>query len=367
MKPHRVLFALFFLTSIAACGAEKSSRKPGHEATLTSQNPSLENNHGSTGTSHPGGPAAPSYFLDATLPINEIQWKGTHNSYHVAPTQPVTPDLAYTMPPLTWQLGAGFRAFELDLHYYGGAYWVYHLPVDDDGTTCPRFQQCLGEIEAWSAAHPGHHLLTVYLEFKDDYDNDKIVDHLGELDAEIHTAIPRERLLMPDDIIQGSADLASAVAARGWPKLGETRGKIMFVMWSFGDVPYAYTGEGQTLAGRAMFVASTYPGWRHAMILGMDTADEQEAQIHSAVAGGYIVRTRADDLPGRGGDFPARQAAALRGGAQSVLTDYPDPGMLPGYEMSIPGGAPSRCNPVTARPACTNLAVENPALLAPPR
>ncbi len=309
--------------------------------------------------------AALEYALDAHLRINQIQLKGTHNSYHIAPTNNSWPEFQYTMPPLTAQLDEyGVRAFELDLHYYQGEFYVYHLPVDDQESTCPRLRDCLSEIRRWSEANPGHHLLQVYFDFRDDYDKYKLIDYMDELDAVILDEYTRERILTPDDLIGGAPDLQTAIAERGWPTLGETRGRTMFVLWNFGDAAYRYAHDGAGLDERVMFVAATSMGWRHAMILGMDTAWEQSEQITEAVLAGYLVRTRSDRLPGSGGDFEAMRDAAFASGAQSVLTDYPAEGMREGYRMDLPTGMPSRCNPVTAPSECRSQYVEHPGLLA---
>lgn len=357
----RIYLGILIAAALTACGGD-SHAKPGHAAAPTPVAPSQP----VTGASQPPattttntGPA-PVYPLDDILRINQLQFKATHNSYHLAPTNP-TADEAYSMPPLTAQLNDdGVRGFELDLHYYDGRFWVYHLPVDDPESTCPALADCLGELRGWSDAHPGHLPLVVFFDLRDTWDADKIIDHLDELDAALLAAFPRERVITPDDIARGEADVAAGVAKYGWPTLGAARGKIMFVLWSFGDVPYRYAYEGTTLAGRVMFVAATYTGWRHAVVLGMDTAQDQEAQIAAAVSAGYWVRTRADDQPGRGGDFPARFAAALRSGAQAILTDYPRGDEVPGYIMTIPGGTPARCNPLAAPEGCKASDVESP-------
>jgi hypothetical protein len=300
----------------------------------------------------------PVYPRDGELRLNQLQIKGSHNSYHLPPAVPAT-DEAYTMPTLTAQFTTyGVRAVELDLHYDQGEFFVYHLAVEDPESTCPRLAACLSEINAWSAANPGHAPLVVYLDPRDETDAVKVGDHLHELEAVLLAGLPRAQVVIPDDVIGPSADLQAAIEARGWPTLGALRGKVLFVYWSFSDTAWRYADNGTSLAGRVMFVAATAPGWRHAMILGMDTAQDQEAQIRAAVLQGYLVRTRADDEPGRGGDFPARRDAALRSGAQAVLTDYPQG--LGDYRVDIPGGTPGRCNPVVGVvDGCTSGDVEH--------
>ena len=40
--------------------------------------------------------------------------------------------------------------------------------------------------------------------------------------------------------------------------------------------------------------------------------------------------------------------------------DFPEAGSGPnGYSFAIPGGTPTRCNPVTAPPECTSEAIES--------
>lgn len=308
----------------------------------------------------------PAYPLDESLRLNQIQFKGTHNSYHLEPAG-ASPDQRYSMPTLTEQLAFfGVRGFELDIHYEAGVFGVYHLPTGDDRTTCRRLHDCLAELKAWSDAHPGHHPLVVFFDPRDQFDVEKVIDHLDELDLALAAVWPRGRIVAPDDVIRGEADLMAGVARHGWPTLGATRGKIMFVLWGFGDIPYQYTREGASLAGRLMFTAATYTGWRHGLVVGMDIAQEQEAQIADAVHAGYFVRTRSDDLPTRGASYPERLAAALRSGAQAILTDYPRAGDYPDYVMTIPEGTPSRCNPQTAPAACAPADVESARGLSNP-
>ena len=356
---QRASLALLAAAIVAACG-DAGSKASGRSATTTAagqQRTPESNAKQQLPTVLPDNTPKPEYPLDGILRLNQIQFKGTHNSYHVQPANPA-PDEMYTLPPLGDQLETyGMRGFELDIHYYAGSFWVYHLPVSDPESTCPQLAQCLAAIRKWSDGHRNHQPLLVYFDPRDEYDADKIADHLDELDAALLASFPRDRIVTPDDVIGTSADLQSAIVAHGWPILGAVRGKIMFVLWSFSDMAWHYARDGQSLAGRVMFVAATAPGWRHAMILGMDTAQVQEADIASAVRQRYFVRTRADDEPGRGGDFPARAQDALNSGAQAILTDYPQG--LPGYVLTIPGGTPSRCNPLTAPTNCTPGDVEH--------
>jgi hypothetical protein len=57
----------------------------------------------------------------------------------------------------------------------------------------------------------------------------------------------------------------------------------------------------------------------------------------------------------RSGDTKLLEAS-LGSGAQMISTDFPAPGMSARYGTDfvaeLPGGAPVRCNPVTAPPSC---------------
>jgi hypothetical protein len=122
-----------------------------------------------------------------------------------------------------------------------------------------------------------------------------------------------------------------------------------------------------SLAGRAMFVTSAV-GRDDAAVIAIDGSVNGFDRIQELVALGYVIRTRADALTdAQAGDTRARDAA-FASGAQVISTDYPVPGMLAnGYSVEIPGGTPSRCNPITtAGVACDPLDIESPAWLAAP-
>lgn len=146
--------------------------------------------------------------------INEWQYLGTHNSYHIAlppeldePYYEVAPDLTqsvrYTHLPLQEQFsGQGIRQIELDIlaDPQGGRYanplgpqlvyqltgvWVashdeeelaimkesglkvLHLQDLDTGSRCPTFRLCLKEIRDWSGLNPSHVPIFVLVEAKD--------------------------------------------------------------------------------------------------------------------------------------------------------------------------------------------------------
>jgi hypothetical protein len=312
----------------------------------------------------PTAPEVPHYLLDDSLKLNEIQLKGAHNAYHIRPEGPSDPAWAYDLPPLGDQMAQyGVRAFELDLHYYGGQFLVFHLPEWDERSTCYTLQDCLAAIRTWSEAHPGHAPMVIFYELKDESDPVKVADHLDELEQVLVDNWPRQNIFTPDDLDGKYPDPQSALHAHGWPTLGQLRGKVIMALHEFGLARHRYTYGSNGLWGRRMFVEAVDGSNRLAAILALDDADMLEGTIKHYVATGFLVRTRADDLPTFGGNRWIKSAAAFRSGAQFVLTDYPQPWYLPDYDSSLPGGTPGRCNPVTGPTGCLSGDVEDPALL----
>jgi hypothetical protein len=82
------------------------------------------------------------------------------------------------------------------------------------------------------------------------------------------------------------------------------------------------------------------------------------------VQAGFIIRTRADadTVEARANDTRRREAA-LSSGAQWVSSDYfwPEPRLTNGYQVRLPKGEATVCNPVRAQAKCAGLAVESVA------
>jgi len=83
---------------------------------------------------------------------------------------------------------------------------------------------------------------------------------------------------------------------------------------------------------------------------GHDTRDRIEACI-------------ADALSSDAATLEADLRGALETGAQVISCDVPAPRPDVPFHVEMPGGTPSRCNPVTAPADCTPEAIEDPARL----
>lgn len=341
--------------------------------------------------------------------LNNLQYLGTHNSYHIAPRDElftvllsfiadVAPTLAYTHVPLTEQFRSqGIRQIELDIFHdpEGGLYAerkerilfdedpasgipaldepglkVLHVQEIDYETTCYTFVACLQEVKAWSDANAGHLPIMVLVEAKDEEIPDPVnlgftvplpfdKEALDTIDAEIRSVFPDEQLILPDDVRGDAVTLELAILEQGWPSLSEARGRIIFALDNGGEKRDTYIEGHTSLEGRVMFTDSP-PGTPEAAFMKRNDPLSEPGRIEELVAQGYLVRTRADaDTQQARDNDPARREAALASGAHYISTDYPVPNPeFSSYRVAIPGDGIARCNPVLPG----NCTGENPLL-----
>jgi len=342
--------------------------------------------------------------------LNQIQALGSHNSYHIQ-ARPVLFDalvnflpelvsLEYTHIPLEQQFDTqGIRQIELDVFAdpMGGLFAnrpilalfdedpagppellepgmkVLHVQDIDFETTCTTLVGCLRVVKRWSDGQRGHLPIMILIEAKDDIIPDPLnlgfvtpipigPDALDTIDAEIRSVFPERRLITPDKVRGRAATLEEAILTQGWPTLDKSKGKFLFALDNENHVRSDYLAGRPNLEGRVMF-ASGSPGQAHAAFVKENDPLGDPNRIPNLVAGGYVVRTRADadTVQARSGNVTQRDAA-LASAAQWVSTDYPTPRPGPdfgtGYEVSIPDGAPARCNPLIAPPGCRAAALE---------
>ncbi|MCC5954079.1 MAG: S-layer homology domain-containing protein [Acidimicrobiia bacterium] len=375
----------------------------------------------------PGSPAGATgsndgvtgYPHDDELRLNEIQVVGTHNSYKKflqpefeAALEAQFPGLTqfwdYEHRPLPEQFAElGVRQIELDIFAdpEGGRYAernaqafaglpldpgipelhepgmkVLHIQEVDVESTCWTLVSCLTELREWSDANPGHVPVFVLVEAKDATIPDPLnlgfvqpiefdAEQLDAVDAEILSVFDEERIITPDSVRGERETLEEAILTDGWPTLGEVRGKVMFGLDNGGRIQNAYLDGHPSLEGRVMFSSGSAPGNPETAFIKYNNAVGSFDAIQSAIAAGYMVRTRADNDPQQTGDdlFDVRDTA-LASGAQFVSTDFPeeDPRQDTGYFVQMPGGTPARCNPISAPEWCEPQFIEDPALLAGP-
>ncbi|AXJ95686.1 MULTISPECIES: Ca2+-dependent phosphoinositide-specific phospholipase C [unclassified Sphingomonas] len=351
------------------------------------------------------GALAGSMEAPRSLRMNDIQVVGSHNSFKAqippavmtalrARAPQMADALDYYHLPLSRQLDHGVRQLEIDIFAdpKGGryadpkgealvraahqtsafdraamlrpGYKVFHIPDVDYISTCVTLKRCLGEIDAWSRAHPRHLPIMVTINAADTpSDRPEISPPLGlddaalldTLDAEIRAALPGRRLITPDEVRGSAPTLADAIRTRGWPSLDAARGRVYVLFDVRPAVSDVYRAGHPSLKGRAMF--GWYPaGEPEAAIEIVQDPLVDGAKIRDWVRRGLIVRTRTDanTVEARSGNR-AKATAAMESGAQAVSTDYypgaPDPANLH-FAVTLPGGAMARCSPVRVSAGC---------------
>lgn len=344
------------------------------------------------------------------LKINQLQVLGSHNSYQVAPVEPILQfmyanpqmlpegfnpgDWDFSHVPFAEQLNTyGIRSLELDVFDdpNGGLFYnrmglailgmspesnvpelqqpglkVLHFPDLDFQTYYYTFKSALNAVKAWSEQHPDHVPLVILVEPKEDNPYAMLgapftntlpfnAASLGTIDQEIKDVFGAalSGIITPDQVRGSYATLNEAVLRGNWPEMFHARGKIMFVMDGSGNETADYLDGHPSLQNRAMFVFAE-AGRPEAAFLKYEDPRGFETEIRNRVTEGYIVRTRADadTKEARSGDVSRRDAAFLSG-AQIISTDYyrPDPrgGNTAGwtnYSVQLPGAFKARPNPV---------------------
>ncbi|HBJ35072.1 MAG TPA: hypothetical protein DDZ51_10020 [Planctomycetaceae bacterium] len=319
--------------------------------------------------------AAKSDAADRTRRINQMQWVGTHNSYHIAP-DPVAMavidlvardearSIDCTQRPLTEQLEKlGMRHFELDLfrdpdgtlyrsplcyqmaknqqadvplfdpdqklHQRGIK--ILHSPDFDYRTHVYTLRDALLEFDSWMKKHPDDGPIFVLLELKSQSFSPATVPlpwtaaAMDNLESSILEIFSRDRILAPDDVRASKPTLREAVKGIGWPAIGESKGKIIFLLDNEGAERQTYLAKSEILERRLLFASVDKSHPAAAWMKRNDPVGSYD-EIVSLVSEGFLVRTRADSgtTESRLND-PRRRELAIKSGAQLISTDYPEP------------------------------------------
>lgn len=349
------------------------------------------------------------------LRFNEIQYIGTHNSYHIAPW----PELAqraidtgyaesaewpaaklfsaldYTHPPLAEQLAMGLRMFELDVHYdpQGGkfsdighaaalkriaptryaeldpadqlrkpGFKVFHGGLDM-GSRCLLLRDCLQTLKQWSEANPRHFPLVIQIEAKsgakpaiDDSYAPVTEAPFGPqqwaaLENEIVKAIGADKIITPAEVKGRARNLSSAVKRKGWPTLDRMAGRFVLLLLNKKDETISY-GDAAPDLPHKLFFTSQQIGSKEAGWFRMP--DPTDPQVGRVIRKGFLATVQADThtLEGRTGST-ARRDAAFASGAQFILTDFPtrDKRFTP-YNVAFHGSRFVRSSPAITRSVC---------------
>jgi hypothetical protein len=353
---------------------------------------------------HAGGDSCVRPWLDANMHINQLQFVGTAESYKLAPSDAMlslirmgdekdAQALDFQEPPLADQLTAGARSLEFDIAYdpKGGQYKkpagasmaselldpdyvaamskpgfkVIHVLDIDYHSRCTTLTDCLTDVAAWSRAHKNHLPILIALHANDTrtpmpgatkpmpFDAAAFAD----LDTEIHAVFQPNELITPDQVQGSHPTLREAVQSGAWPKLGEARGKVMFLLDDKAQKTDLYAGAEKSLKDRPMFIAADENS-PLASFICVDDPVKDQARISGAVAAGFIVKTRADaDTREARDNKTARRDAAFASGAQIVATNFlmPDP-KVGTYQVTVPKPGSAQCDAKLPGQQCASWA-----------
>lgn len=332
--------------------------------------------------------AAASASASAEPALNQIQVIGSHNSYHIASppellakivgVNPGAKSWGYTHPPLLRQLESGVRQFELDIFAdsKGGlfasphamklvgekesesiphkpellskpGFKVLHIPDIDCWSNAPTLILALREMFEWSGRNPSHLPIMILVECKDQKDKTSPTVPetltralLMDLEKEILSVIPADRILKPDDVRGGKATLREGVITQGWPAVGLLRGKFIFALDNTDGTRDLYLEGNPSLEGRLLFVSAPSSADPAAAWFKCNDPIREQQKIRDLVKAGFLVRTRADtNMPD-----PEMRKMSFESGAQWISTDYFDTGAE--YHAVFDGNRLARSNPM---------------------
>ena len=359
------------------------------------------------GDANSAGPGCARAWFDANLRINEIQSVGTSESYKLLPSGPMmsliklgsdadAQALDFAEPGIVEQLNAGARSLAFDVAYdpKGGLYKypagssmagelvaddyiaamsapgfkVIHILDIDFNSSCATLAACLRSVANWSRANSGHLPIVIALRSNDDrtpmpgatrpakFD----AAAFDALDAEIRAVFKPEELITPDMVQAGYPTLREAVAAHNWPKVGPSRGKVLFVLDDVAPKVALYRGARHSLEGRAMFVNTDDKSPAAAFITDENPAKDAAA-ITAHVKAGLMVHTFADaDTREARKNDTLRRDWAFASGAQVISTDFFMPDKRIGkYDVRVPGGRVAQCDVQISPQRCGGWDVES--------
>jgi len=313
---------------------------------------------------------------DAFLRMNQIQLIGTHNSYHIAPHPVVLrvirrfkPSearyIAYTHPSLSDQLTRlNLRHFEIDIFNdkQGGAFayprgarlvkirnWrAAHPEFDSDAMATPGFKvleypdfdfrsntptvkAALREWSSWSRQHSLHLPIMILIETEKSAagkpSNEMSTfdtSDFEELEKEILQVLDPDQIITPDEVRGSYETLNQAIRKKGWPLMGDCRGRFLFALDNPGEERVNYLKLHPQLRGALLFVSSP-ANEPESAFLKMNDPINNHTEIQQRVGEGYLIRSRADaDLvEGRANDHQRRNHA-FSSGAHYISTDFPE-------------------------------------------
>lgn len=287
--------------------------------------------------------------LDNDILVTDLQFSGSHNSYHQEPAMPLHPAHEYSHKTLTEQLTAGIRVFELDTNLSGGDgnvtaddVEVFHIAVIDKETSCLKLVDCLSEIAEFSRENRSHTPIFLWLEVKDFIQKDHKTS-FDFLDAMLIDSFGRDGLYSPDQFLGSCSSLKKKREIAGWPSVDSLRGKVVPILLNRDSFSETYTHGFQHLRGRVMFAnvsdsmldAPFVTIWKYEV----DAPSDLQAALGKnmlTAANVCLADTPIDTCA-------ARSEMLLDAGIHMLKDDFPFGDARHSYALDLPGLSP-RCN-----------------------
>jgi hypothetical protein len=308
-----------------------------------------------------------------SVKINQLQYIGSHNSYKIRPDRELldllssffqnsslfdVSDMDYTHLPFEEQFTYyGVRQIEIDFYADadGGRFYsrkgaemigknpesgipqllqpgnkVLHIADIDYETHYYTLIESFQAVKRWSDQHPYHLPIFILLETKTETVANTLpglgfaesepwdAGRINNIETEIRAVFDESRIITPDFVRGSYATLNEAIMDKGWPTVGECRGKVMF-MFDQTNINSIYMQGSPSLEGKLVFTDSN-PGEPHAAFIKRNNVSSSD--IQNLVEQGYLVRTMIGGTrEARTGDY-SKWNLGLSKGAHFLSTDY---------------------------------------------
>ncbi len=245
---------------------------------------------------------------------------------------------------------------------------VIHILDIDFNSNCLTLSACLQAVASWSRTNKDHVPIIIALRSNDERTPmpgatrpakfDAAV--FDVLDSEIRSIFRPDELITPDTVQGEYPTLREAVIAHNWPKIGPSRGKILFLLDDAAQKTALYRGARRSLEGRAMFI-NTDDKSPAAAFVTVENPAKQSAAIAADVKAGLMVHTFADaDTKEARANNTLRRDWAFASGAQIVSTDFLVPDKRIGkYAVRVPNNNVAQCDVQSSAQRCQSMDVES--------
>lgn len=314
--------------------------------------------------------------VDNDLKINQLQYISSHNSYRRHTDKIIYKFLnnfsglipynliewEYDHLPLYTQLEEfGVRHIELDIYgdKEGGRFYkrtgykltnrddaskieelkepglkLLHIPDVDFETNNYTFLSALREVKEWSNARPNHLPIFIMIETKTETVGEVLgglgfvkaepwdEGNVAAIEKEILQVFSKDEIITPDDVRNGHTTLREGVLSSGWPTVGNSRGKVMF-MFDQESFSEAYRGSNKSLVGKLIFTNAKNEYEEDAAFIKRN--DVNASDIQSLVEQGFLVRSMIGGVyEAKSGDY-SKFNTGLSKGVHFLSTDYYKP------------------------------------------